>query len=300
MRLAFYNDYDLGLVRGAEVVPVQHVVDRLGHSSPQSLIERVIADFEDLRPSFQDALDRGKGVPVAQVRLRPPLPYPAKLLCAVRNYKEDGKIPPQDQDFFLKSPSSIIGDRDTVALPPAKATIFHHEAELAFVIGKRASKVSRAEAMQYVFGYTGFVDVSARGLTPGGQRSFFMMKSWDTFGPMGPYLVTADEVPDPHNLRMRLRVNGKPRQDFSTADMAHYIDSIIEFLSSLTTLEPGDVVATGTNHQGLGALQDGDEMELEIESVGNLSNPVKDDLKREWPRGVDESTARRVVDTASH
>ena len=132
-------------------------------------------------------------------------------------------------------------------------------------------------------GYTPFNDVTARDFQSGDgqwQRS----KSCDTFAPMGPYLVTADEILDPHNLRIRLWVNGALKQDFSTSDMAHKIPRCIEWVSSIHTLEPGDVLATGTNHRGLSSFQDGDVIELECEGLGKLRINVRDDLKRSWGR----------------
>ncbi|MFN8516441.1 MAG: fumarylacetoacetate hydrolase family protein [Chloroflexia bacterium] len=156
-------------------------------------------------------------------------------------------------DVFLKSPASIIGDGDTVVLPPVEASIFHHEAELAFVIGKRGAKIPAAEAMDYVFGYVPFMDISARGTT---GRTMFQGKSYDTFGPIGPAIVTADEIADPGiDLRAMLSVNGHLRQNFSTGDMANRIPELIAFGPEVCTLEPGDVIATGTNHQGLGPVQ---------------------------------------------
>jgi 2-keto-4-pentenoate hydratase/2-oxohepta-3-ene-1,7-dioic acid hydratase in catechol pathway len=170
-----------------------------------------------------------------------------------------------------------------MVLPDVPATIFEGEAELAVVIGKRASQVPAAQAMDYVFGYVNFIDGSARGLPPAGN-TFFQMKSRDTFAPMGPYLVTADEVPDPHRLAIRLWVNGTLKQDFNTSDMAHKIPRCIEWVSSIHTLEPGDVLATGTNHGGLSSLQDGDVVELETEGLGRLRIKVRDDHKRTWAR----------------
>jgi 2-keto-4-pentenoate hydratase/2-oxohepta-3-ene-1,7-dioic acid hydratase in catechol pathway len=168
-------------------------------------------------------------------------------------------------------------------LPDVPATIFEGEAEVAVIIGKRASHVRAAEAMDYVFGYTNFIDGSARGLPPAGN-TFYQMKSRDTFAPLGPYLVTADEVPDPHKLQIRLSVNGEVKQNFNTSDMAHKIPRCIEWVTSIHALEPGDVLATGTNHRGLSAFQDGDRIELEIERVGRLRINVRDELKRTWAR----------------
>jgi 2-keto-4-pentenoate hydratase/2-oxohepta-3-ene-1,7-dioic acid hydratase in catechol pathway len=137
--------------------------------------------------------------------------------------------------------------------------------------------------MSHVFGYMNFIDGSARGLLPPGN-TFFQMKSRDTFAPIGPYIVTADEIDDPHRLRVRLSVNGTVRQDFNTSDMAHKIPRCIEWVSSTFTLEAGDILATGTNHRGLSAFQDGDLVELETAGLGRLSIKVRDDLKRSWPR----------------
>ncbi len=137
--------------------------------------------------------------------------------------------------------------------------------------------------MDHVFGYVNFIDGSARGLLPSGN-TFYQMKSRDTFAPMGPYLVTADEVRDPHRLQVRLGVNETLKQNFNTRDMAHKIPRCIEWVSSIHTLEPGDVLATGTNHRGLSAFQHGDLIELETEGLGRLRLHVRDDLKRTWAR----------------
>ena len=137
--------------------------------------------------------------------------------------------------------------------------------------------------MSYVFGYTNFIDGSARGVLPANQ-SFYQMKSRETFAPIGPYLVTADEVKDPQNMMVKLWVNGQLKQDFNTNDMAHRIPRCIEWISAIHPLEPGDIIATGTNHRGLSAFQDGDMVELECEGLGRLHITVRDDQKRTWAR----------------
>jgi 2-keto-4-pentenoate hydratase/2-oxohepta-3-ene-1,7-dioic acid hydratase in catechol pathway len=200
------------------------------------------------------------------------------------NYMEDGtRAAPAPINAFHKSPNAVIGDGDTMVLPDAPATIFEGEAEMALVIGKRASQVKAADAMEYIFGYVNFIDGSARGLPPAGN-TFYQMKSRDTFAPIGPYLVTADEVADPQNLAIKLWVNGELKQGFNTNDMAHNIGRCIEWITSIHTLEPGDVLATGTNHRGLSAFMDGDRIELETEGLGRLHFQVRDDLKRTWAR----------------
>ena len=146
-----------------------------------------------------------------------------------------------------------------------------------------AINVPAADAMKYIFGYMCFIDGSARGLPPP-SNVFFQMKSRDTFAPIGPFIVTADEIPDPHQLQITLKVNGEVKQNFNTSDMAHKIPRCIEWISSIHTLEPGDIIATGTNHRGLFGFQDGDKVELEVERCGKLSFNVRDDLKRTWDR----------------
>jgi 2-keto-4-pentenoate hydratase/2-oxohepta-3-ene-1,7-dioic acid hydratase in catechol pathway len=200
------------------------------------------------------------------------------------NYMEDGtRSEPAPINAFHKSPSAVIGDGDTMVLPDVPATIFEGEAEVALVIGKRASNVKAADAMSYIFGYMNFIDGSARGLPPSGN-SFYQMKSRETFCPIGPYIVTADEVPDPHNLQVKLWVNGELKQNFNTSDMAHKIPRCIEWVSSIHSIEAGDILATGTNHRGLSAFQDGDRVEIETEKLGRLKFNVSDELKRTWGR----------------
>jgi 2-keto-4-pentenoate hydratase/2-oxohepta-3-ene-1,7-dioic acid hydratase in catechol pathway len=186
------------------------------------------------------------------------------------NYMENGtRTAPAPINAFLKTPNAIIGDGDAMILPDVPATIFEGEAELALVIGKRASKVSQGDAMKYVFGYLNFIDGSARGLPPD-SNAFYQMKARDTFAPIGPYLVTADEVPDPLRLQVRLWNNRVLMQDYNTNDMAHKIPRCIEWISSIHTMEPGDIVALGTNHRGLNPFMDGDAVEMEIAGLGRL------------------------------
>ena len=244
----------------------------------------MIERFDDYRAKLEDAAAKGDGVPVDSVRIRPPLPRPGNIDCMAVNYMEDGtRSDPAAINGFQKASSAIIGHGDTMVLPDEPATIFEGEAELALVIGKRASHVSQAEAMDYVFGYLNFIDGSAREIPPPGN-SFYQVKSRDTFAPIGPYLVTADEIADPQKLEVQLWVNGTRMQHFNTDDMAHKIPRVIEWLSSIHALQPGDLVATGTNHRGLSAFQDGDVVELEVEGLGRLRIKVKDDLKRTWAR----------------
>jgi 2-keto-4-pentenoate hydratase/2-oxohepta-3-ene-1,7-dioic acid hydratase in catechol pathway len=284
MKLMYFDDFKLGVVKGDSVVDVSQAVKDIPHTGPHNLISGLIERFSDYKGKLEKAAADGKGVPIAKVRIRPPLPKPYNIDCMAVNYMEDGtRSEPAPINAFHKSPSGVIGDGDTMVLPDVPAVVFEGEAELALVIGKRATKVKPADAMSHIFGYTCFIDGSARGLPPTGN-TFYQMKSRDTFAPMGPYIVTADEIPDPHKLQIKLWVNGTLMQNFNTDDMAHKIPRCIEWVSSIHTLEPGDVLATGTNHRGLNPFHDGDKVEIEIEKVGRLHFNVKDELKRTWER----------------
>jgi 2-keto-4-pentenoate hydratase/2-oxohepta-3-ene-1,7-dioic acid hydratase in catechol pathway len=284
MKLLFFDDFKLGVLKGDSVVDVSEVVRGIPHTGPHNLINGLIEQFADYKGRLEEAVSRGQGVPVSQVRIRPPLPKPTNIECMAVNYMEDGtRSEPAPINAFHKSPSSIIGNGDTMVLPDVPATIFEGEAEMALVIGKRASHVSAADAMSYVFGYLNFIDGSARGLPPAGN-TFYQMKSRDTFAPIGPYLVTADEIPDPLKVQVRLWVNGTLKQNYNTSDMAHKISRCIEWVTSIHALEPGDILATGTNHRGLSGFQNDDLIEIETEGLDRLRFHVRDDLKRVWAR----------------
>ncbi len=284
MKLAFFDDYRLGVVFEDSVVDVSAAVLDVPHTGPHDLISNLIAGFDDYRARIAGAAAQGPAVALSSVVLRAPLPKPGNIVCMAVNYMEDGTLAePAPINAFHKASSTIIGPGETMVLPDVPATIFEGEAELALVIGKRAANVNIADAFSYVFGYLNFIDGSARGLLPA-NNSFFQMKSRATFAPIGPYLVTADEVADPQNLQIRLWVNGTLKQNFNTSDMAHKIARCIEWASAIHPLEPGDILATGTNHRGLSSFQDGDVVELETAGLGRLAINVRDELKRTWSR----------------
>ena len=297
MKLVLFNDYRLGVIRHGEVVDAMDVLGGIPFRRTHDVIDEVISRWDELRPQIEAVVSGKDGVPIDSVRLRPPVPKPPKILCAAINYLEFGQREPAEVECFLKSPTAVIGHGDTCTLPPVNATVFHHEAELALVIGKRATSVSQDDAMFHVFGYCNFLDMSARGLPMlNGRMSFFTGKSWDTFAPMGPALVTADEIADPQNLQIRLWNNDEPRHDYPTSDMGRRIPELISEYSKVSTLEPGDVIATGVNHQQIGAVQDGDIIRMEIRELGpSLVIKISDPLKREWPRGIDKEMAARVI-----
>jgi 2-keto-4-pentenoate hydratase/2-oxohepta-3-ene-1,7-dioic acid hydratase in catechol pathway len=215
-------------------------------------------------------------------KLESPVPRPGKIICIGLNYRnhaiESGMEIPKSPIIFSKFQTCVVGEESPILLPPGSEQV-DYEAELAVIIGRRASRVKAEDAMSHVLGYTNFNDVSARDFQfADGQWQ--RGKSCDTFAPMGPYIATADEIPDPHDLRISFRLNGDMLQDSTTSELIFRIPELIEFISSGITLEPGDVIATGTP-PGVGFarkppvfLKDGDIAEVEIEGLGVLSNPV--------------------------
>ena len=284
MKILFYDDFKLGVLTGDKVVDVSETAKDIPMIGPHDLINGLIENFEHYSEELENAVANGEGVPLDSVRIRPPLPRPINIDCMAVNYMENGtRSEPAPINAFTKASNSIIGPNDTMILQDIPATVFEGEAELGVVIGKRCYQVSETDAMNYVFGYVNIIDGSARGLPPAGNV-FFQMKARETFTPIGPYLVTKDEISNPQSIPIKLWVNGKVMQDFNTDDMAHSIKRCIEWISHVHTLEPGDIIATGTNHRGLNPFHDGDLVELECEGLGRLKVNIKDDLKRTWER----------------
>lgn len=210
--------------------------------------------------------------PVDLAQLGPPVPAPGKILGAPVNYR-DHQVEMNVEHtvaglgFFLKSPSSITGMNGAVPVPfPGRRT--DQEAELGVVIGTAAANVDAADALDHVFGYTCLVDVTVRGNEERSTR-----KSFPGFTPIGPWITTTDEIPDPNDLRLRGWVNDELRQDASTSSMVYSVAELIEFMSSVVTLEPGDIIATGTP-AGVGPIEPGDVIRVEVERIGTLEVPV--------------------------
>ena len=264
---------------------------------PQQRVEAIIDRYDALRPALDAAIARGATHADGDFRLRAPLPRPSKILCCIGNYWEHAQREPRPLNMFLKSPDAVIGPDDTVVLPTTTDPwVFQHEAELALVIRGPAKDVAQADFRSALFGYTCMIDVSARGQGRSTWRSgSWMGKSFDTFAPLGPVILTADEVADPNDLHVRFWNDGQLRHDYNTDDMEHRVPELIEFATSIMTLNTGDVLSCGTNHEGLGPLQDGETGTIEVEGVGRMSVRVSDPLKREWERGIymgPDSTAR--------
>jgi acylpyruvate hydrolase len=222
-------------------------------------------------------------VPRADVRLFSPLARPSKIVCLGLNYvehaREQGKEPPKSPVIFLKPPSSIAGPEDDIVVPPFCRHV-DHEIELAFVIGKRAKNVAVERARSHIGGYVVLNDVTDRRIQKEEIQNS-RAKGFDTFCPMGPALVTTRDMRDPNDLRLLLTVDGEVRQDARTSSLIHSVDQVLSFLSHGMTLEPGDVVATGTP-SGVGVfrepkvfLADGQVVRCEIEGIGAIENRVR-------------------------
>jgi 2-keto-4-pentenoate hydratase/2-oxohepta-3-ene-1,7-dioic acid hydratase in catechol pathway len=278
MRLVVFDDSRLGLLRDERVVDVSDLVGAGAADWPPVFLLRAIAGFDRLRPRLEDALRSRPGVPLGQVQLRAPVVFPNKVIAAPVNYRAHieemrplikGELHAIEKyGVFLKAPSSVVGPGATVELPfPDRRT--DHEVELGVVIGRTARDVAAEDAMRYVFGYTGVMDITVRGEEDRSTR-----KSFDTFTPVGPVLVTADEIPDPHGLQLQLWVNGERRQNGNTRDMIWNVPRLIEYASHVMTLYPGDLFSTGTP-EGVGPLTPGDEVTLEVERIGRMSVRVE-------------------------
>jgi 2-keto-4-pentenoate hydratase/2-oxohepta-3-ene-1,7-dioic acid hydratase in catechol pathway len=282
VRFVVFDDNRLGLLReGPVVVDVSDLAGAGGGDWPPVFLLRAIADFDRLRPPLLEALERRPGLPLDGVRLRAPVVFPTKVIAAPVNYRlhleemrplVKGELHAIERyGLFLKAPSSVVGPEATVELPfPDRRT--DHEVELGVVIGRTARNVAMADAMRHVFGYTGVMDITVRGDEDRSTR-----KSFDTFTPVGPVLVTADEIPDPHALRLQLWVNGERRQDGNTRDMIWNVPKLVEYASHVMTLNPGDLLSTGTP-DGVGPLKPGDQVTMEIAEVGRMS--VKVELRK--------------------
>ncbi len=274
MRLVRFNGGRLGVVRDNVVVDVGDAAGAARDEWPPVQMLRLIARFDTLRGALEEAGRTRDGVPLEEVRLEAPLVFPGKIVAAPLNYRRhiEEMRPLVSRELhaierygvFLKAPSSIVGPGATIELPyPERRT--DHEVELGVVIGRTARNVAASEAMRHVFGYTGVLDITVRGDEDRSTR-----KSFDGFTPVGPWLATADEVPDPGALRLRLWLNGELRQDGNTSDMIWGIPRLVEYASHVMTLHPGDLIATGTP-EGVSPLAPGDEIRIEIEEVGGMT-----------------------------
>jgi 2-keto-4-pentenoate hydratase/2-oxohepta-3-ene-1,7-dioic acid hydratase in catechol pathway len=288
MRIVVFDDYRIGTLEDDGIHDLTDLVDGGPEFAAPYRVNSFIEHFAELRSSIERRrASNGAAIPLDAVRLRPPSPSPRNFLAAPLNYQdhraEIGKVhadPSQtarELGFFIKSWGSLSGASDPIELPSRPSRRFDHEAEIAVVIGREARGVSRDEALDYVFGYTLLIDVTMR-MTETQREERPMRKSFWTFAPSGPWIVTADDIPDPSQLRVRLWVNGELRQDGCLTDLIVDIPDLIATASGVMPLMPGDVYATGTP-AGIGSIDIGDRVIVECEPLGRLELPVR---QRPW------------------
>jgi len=279
------GDFKVGaFVSDTEIQDLTHLVSDTDLNASQVL------DCLDLESGFvrqaKSAIETAGGSPTVNlndVTIAPSVPRPGKIICIGLNYRdhaeESGMAIPTKPVIFSKFSSCIIAPNEPIVVPDESIQT-DYEAELAVVIGRTATNVSREDAMNYIFGYANFNDVSARDFQFA-DAQWQRGKSCDTFAPIGPFIATADEVPDPQDLSIKFRLNGETMQNSTTGQMIFGVAELVEYLSRYFTLEPGDIIATGTP-PGVGFarkppvyLKEGDVCEVEIEGLGILSNPVR-------------------------
>ncbi|MCM3675131.1 fumarylacetoacetate hydrolase family protein [Peribacillus simplex] len=286
MKIATFSvqtEQHIGIVQDDQIISLT----ALGPEEFPACMKKFIERGSELRSRAEQLIEQRVNddaiFKLSEVKILPPIAKPDKIICVGLNYfdhcKETGMEPPESPVIFSKYSNAITGHNDTIEIP-INSTEVDFEAELAFVIGREAKHVSEEEAYDYVFGYTIMNDISARDLQfQDGQWS--RGKTADTFAPLGPVVVTHDEVGDPHNLAISLELNGVIMQDSNTSNLIFTVPKIISFLSQSMTLKPGDLIATGTPPGvGMGRnpkiwLKNGDRMNVSIERVGTLSNYVK-------------------------
>lgn len=279
MRICRFNHNRIGVIRDDQVHDVTAILDRLGrHGYPLPQHDLLVAALPELLPELEKLTNQAPGIPVSNVAFDAPVANPGKLIAAPVNYKDHLKEAEEDLvqfyqqkvmqiqkiGFFLKATSSLIGESEAIQLRLSDRRN-DHELELAAVIGKRASNVPAEKALDYIAGYSIGLDITLRGPE---ERS--MRKSSDTYSVLGPVLVTADELPDAGDLNMHLDVNDQRRQTANTRDLILSIPELIEFASRFYTLEPGDVIYTGTP-AGVAEIVEGDTVTSTIEKIGTLT-----------------------------
>lgn len=270
--------------RAAGVREAAYVDLQATDGSLPSSLKALLAEGDAALARAAEAIRRGEALDPKNVRLLAPIPNPQKVICVGLNYadhaKESGQDPPREPVLFCKFPTAVAAPGSAIVLPRVSREV-DYEAELVVVIGRGGRHIARADASRHIAGYCAGHDVSARDWQlrkPGGQ--WLLGKSFDTFAPFGPELVTPDEVGDPGKLRIQLRLNGRTMQDSNTSQFIFSVPELVAYVSQVCTLLPGDVIFTGTP-PGVGAarkppvfMQPGDVAEVEIEKLGVLRNTV--------------------------
>ena len=283
MKLAVFDDFRLGVLNDSHVYDVTQTVPSVLDSWPEQRMNWLIRGWSHIAAELAD-LKPFKARPLDSVQLRAVNPAPGQVFAIPANYLAhigelgDRAISTEASslrraEFFLKAAGSVSGVGEGIRLPAGSARRFDHECELGVVVGRGGRDIPRSEALEYVFGYTCLLDMTMR-IEPGSrQEDRSMRKSFRTFTPTGPYLLTADEVSDWKDLTVSLAVNGEQRQSAQTQDMVLALDEMIELISSVVDIRPGDIIATGTP-AGVGPVTVGDSVTISISGVGEMTLPV--------------------------
>jgi 2-keto-4-pentenoate hydratase/2-oxohepta-3-ene-1,7-dioic acid hydratase in catechol pathway len=280
MKIANFNQGRIGIVEDTAIADVSDVIGYDPIAWPPTGMLRFITAFNHIKPRILEKLQTADRIPFAKVQLNCPVAWPNKVIAYPANYHAHidemktgtgliSKFDASGQGFFLKANSSLSGPNDPIVLPDLPDREIHHECELAIIIGKGGRSISRERALEHVFGYSCLIDVVVRG-----KEERVMRKSFDSFCPMGPYLTTADEVPRYDDIDLELSVNGDLRQTANTRNLIVGVPEMIAMASSVMTLYPGDIIASGTP-AGVGPLKAGDRVAIRIAGVGEMTLDVK-------------------------
>jgi 2-keto-4-pentenoate hydratase/2-oxohepta-3-ene-1,7-dioic acid hydratase in catechol pathway len=302
MRLALFeypasSGEHVGLVTDAGIA----AVDRVSTSHERPTLTHVIERFDELREELEQIERSAPTVSIADATLLPPLARPAKILCCMRAQR-DVRDANSDLHLFLKSTTSIIGPGDEVILPDLEgAAVFTHNVAVAIVVGRLTREVSSADWRCAVFGYTAFIDITARTNSHARWKDgkSCLGASCDTFGPLGPWIVPSGDLDTEEGLTIRMRSGSELRQEYRLLDLDKHVGEIVALASSVMTLRPGDIIAVGGPASGQGPIQDGEHLTAELEQVGSLAVGVSDPLRRRWDPGLRISVDRDDVDVSS-
>lgn len=286
MKIACFDEHRIGLVEGDQVYDVTAALPAALDLLPQQRVNWLVAHWLELLPAIRHARGSALGRPLDSVRWRPANPCPPHVFAAPANYRKHiGELgsrvvtkkgrTAREQGFFLKAPGSVVGHGGTIELPKGSTRRFDHESELAVIIGTPGRDIPRARALEHVFGYSCLIDATMRIEPDQFEEERSMRKSFEGFTPLGPWIVTADEVPDVQALDNRLHVNGELKQEANTRDMIVGVAELIELVSSVLPLQAGDVIASGTP-EGVGPFRPGDTLRIAIERVGAMTVHVRE------------------------
>lgn len=286
MKLVSFNEHRIGIVSADQVHDITDLLPPGLDAMPQQRMRWLIEHWDEMQATVAERWQGAASQALSDVRLLSPVPAPAHVFAAPANYqKHIGELKERavtkkgrsarEQGFFLKAPASVVGPGEEIVLPKDSPRRFDHESELAVIIGKAGRNIPRSEAMEYIFGYSCLMDLTMR-IEPGsGEEERSMRKSFASFTPVGPWIVTPDEVGDPSELTNQLYVNGELRQNANTRELIVGIPELIELISSVLPLQPGDIIATGTP-EGVGPIKVGDEVKISIERVGEMTLKVSE------------------------